>query len=49
MNGEPRSKRTENRAGLGRFSPIQLAIAGLGCAVILVILVLVVSMLAKAS
>jgi hypothetical protein len=47
MNGESRDKRAEGRAGLGRFSAIQLAIAGLACAVILVILVLVVSMLAK--
>jgi hypothetical protein len=49
MNGESNGKRSEDRAGLARFSPIQLAIAGLGCAVVVVILLLVVSVLTKSG
>jgi hypothetical protein len=45
MNGESNGKRTEDRAGLARFSPIQLAIAGLACAVIVVILMLAIAVL----
>jgi uncharacterized OsmC-like protein len=45
MNGESNEKRAEDRAGSARFSPIQLAIAGLGGAVVLVIVLLVVSIL----
>ena len=40
MNGESNGKHSEDRSGLARFSAIQLAIAGLGCALILVILLL---------
>jgi hypothetical protein len=45
MNGESNGKRTEDRAGRARFSPIQLAIAGLACAVIVVILMLAIAVL----
>ncbi|HEV8109475.1 MAG TPA: hypothetical protein VGP97_18330 [Burkholderiales bacterium] len=45
MNGESNEKRTEDQAGIARFSPIQLAIAGLATAVALVILLLVVAIL----
>jgi hypothetical protein len=45
MNGESNGKRAEDRGGLARFSPIQLAIAGLACGLIVVILVLVASVL----
>lgn len=41
MNGES----NEKRAGRARFSPIQLAIAGLACAVIVVILMLAIAVL----
>jgi hypothetical protein len=47
MNGESNGKRAEDRAGLARFSAIQLAIAGLACGLIVVILVLVASVLTK--
>ena len=47
MNGESNGKRVEGKAGLARFSPIQLAIAGLACGLIVVILVLVVSVVTK--
>jgi uncharacterized OsmC-like protein len=49
MNDESGSKRDESKAGLGGFSPIQMAIAGLACAVILVILVLIISVLTRAG
>jgi|SoiMethySBSTD1v2_1073268.scaffolds.fasta_scaffold131469_4 hypothetical protein len=45
MNGESNGKPAADRAGIGRFSAIQLAIAGLASALALVILVLVVSVL----
>ena len=45
MNGESNGKRAKDPAGPARFSPIQLAIAGLACAVIVVILMLVISVL----
>lgn len=45
MNGESNGKRARDRAGLARFSPIQLAIAGLACAVIVVILMLAIAVL----
>ena len=45
MNGESNGKRAEDLAGLARFSAIQLAIGGLACALVLVILVLVISVL----
>jgi hypothetical protein len=45
MNGESNGKRAEDRGGIARFSPIQLAIGGLACALVLVILVLVISVL----
>lgn len=45
MNGESNGKRVEGKAGLARFSPIQLAIGGLACALVLVVLVLVISVL----
>lgn len=44
MNGETNGKRAEDRSGLARFSAIQLAIAGLGCAVVLVIVLLAVAL-----
>jgi len=47
MNGESNGKRPEDRAGLARFSAIQLAIAGLACGLIVVILMLVVSVFTK--
>ena len=47
MNGESNGKRARDPTGLARFSPIQLAIAGLACAVALVILMLVVSVFWK--
>jgi len=40
-------ERAENKAGLSRFSPIQIAIAGLAAAVILVILLLAISLLTR--
>lgn len=39
----------ENKTGLSRFSPIQIAIAGLAAAVILVVLLLAISLLARIS
>ena len=45
MNGESNGRRAEDRAGIARFSPIQLAIAGLAAAVALVIVLLVVAIL----
>jgi uncharacterized OsmC-like protein len=45
MNGESNGKRAEDRARPARFSPIQLAIAGLACAVIVVILMLAIAVL----
>ena len=45
MNDESNGKRTEDRSGLAQFSAIQLAIAGLACALILVLLLLVASIL----
>lgn len=45
MNGESNGKPAEDRPGLARFSPIQLAIAGLACAVIVVILMLAIAVL----
>ena len=45
MNGESNGKRAGDRAGLARFSAIQLAIAGLACAVIVVILMLAIAVL----
>jgi hypothetical protein len=45
VNGESNGKRVGGKAGIGRFSPIQLAIAGLACGLIVVILMLVVSVL----
>jgi hypothetical protein len=47
VSGDSNGRRTEDRSGLARFSAIQVAIAGLGCAVILVVLVLVVSVLIR--
>ena len=47
MNGESNGKRAEERGGLARFSPIQLAIAGLASALVVVILVLLVSVLTR--
>jgi|SoiMethySBSTD1v2_1073268.scaffolds.fasta_scaffold415455_2 hypothetical protein len=49
MNDETDGKRTEDRSGLARFSAIQLAIAGLGCAVVVIILLLVASVLTKSG
>jgi hypothetical protein len=49
MNDETHGKRAEDRSGLARFSAIQLAIAGLGCAVVVVILLLVASVLTKSG
>ena len=43
MNGEPNNRRGEARDRLWRLSPIQLAIAGLACALIVVILMLALS------
>jgi hypothetical protein len=43
-NGRNR-ERAENKAGLARFSPIQVGIAGLVAAVILVVLLLAISLL----
>ena len=45
MNGESNGKRVDGKAGIARFSPIQLAIGGLACALVLVILLLVISVL----
>lgn len=45
MNGEPNGKRVGDKAGSARFSPIQLAIGGLACALVLVLLLLVISVL----
>ena len=45
MNGEPNGKRVGEKAGIARFSPIQLAIGGLACALVLVLLLLVISVL----
>jgi hypothetical protein len=47
VNGESNDKRVEGKAGPARFSPIQLAIAGLACGLIVVILMLVVSVFTK--
>ena len=47
MNDESNGKRAEDRSGLAQFSAIQLAIAGLGCALAVVILLLVASVLTK--
>jgi hypothetical protein len=48
VNGESNGKRVGDKAGIARFfSPIQLAIAGLACGLIVVILVLVVSVVTK--
>jgi hypothetical protein len=49
VNGEPNEKRVGGKAGLARFSPIQLAIAGLACGLIVVILVLIASVLIRSS
>jgi hypothetical protein len=49
MNGESNEKRAKDRGGVGRFSAIQLAIVGLACAVVLVILLLVVSIVGEAG
>jgi hypothetical protein len=49
MNDESNGKRVEDRSGLARFSAIQLAIAGLGCALVVVILLLIASVLGKAG
>jgi hypothetical protein len=43
MNGEPDTKPAEDKGVLARFSPIQLGVAGLALAVILVIVLLIVS------
>ena len=45
MNGEPNGRRDEARDRLWRLSPIQLGIAGLACALIVVILILAFSVL----
>ena len=45
MNGDSNGKPANEPTGLARFSPIQLAIAGLASAVVLVILLLVVAVL----
>jgi hypothetical protein len=45
MNGESNGKPPKDTTGIGRLSPIQLAIAGLASALALVILLLVVSVL----
>jgi hypothetical protein len=45
MNGESNGKPAKDPTGLARFSPIQLAVAGLASALVLVILLLVVSIL----
>jgi len=47
VNGESNDKRVGGKGGSARFSPIQLAIAGLACGLIVVILMLVVSVLSK--
>ena len=46
QNGRNR-ERAENKAGLTRFPPIQIAIAGLVAAVILVVLLLAISLLTR--
>ena len=43
MNGESNGKPAKDQTGRARFSPIQLAIAGLASALVLVILLLGVS------
>jgi hypothetical protein len=45
MNGESNGKPAKEPAGPARFSPIQLAIAGLAVALVVVILMLVISLL----
>jgi uncharacterized OsmC-like protein len=47
VNGESNGKPAAGKAGPARFSPIQLAIAGLASAVVVVILMLVVSVLTR--
>ena len=49
MSDESNGKRAEDRSGLARFSAIQLAIAGLGCAVVLIILLLVMTVFTRAG
>ena len=48
MNEESNGTRAEDRSGLARFSAIQLAIAGLACALVLVILLIVSGILTRA-
>ncbi len=49
MNGEQSDRDSGKKAGAARFSTVQIAIAGLAGALILVVLVLAISLLARAG